>query len=90
MMTRSGYKHGGELKAERVEMSASNEQDWVSVAEQRFSFERRTAERLAFVRWLRTTGRLPDESPSPEEIAAARAAAEFRVQRLRGPWPSWK
>ena len=40
-------------------MSASNEQDWVSVAEQRFSFERRTAERLAFVRWLRTTRAAP-------------------------------
>jgi hypothetical protein len=71
-------------------MSATREQDWVAVAEQRFSFERRTAERLAFVRWLRTSGRLPDESPSPEEIERARVAAEYRVQRLRGPWPSWK
>ena len=67
-----------------------HEEDWVAIAEHRYSFERKTAQRLAFVRWLRTSGRLPDESPSPQEIEAHRIAAEFRVQRLRGPWPSWK
>lgn len=68
----------------------SHEQDWISVAERDYSFERETAQRLAFIRWLRTSGRLPDESPTPQEFEAIRLAAEFRVQRLRGPWPSWK
>jgi hypothetical protein len=71
-------------------VSVLNDRDWVTEAEERFSFEHQTAQRLAFVRWLRTTGRLPDESPSPEEIEVVRAAAESRVRRLRGPWPSWK
>jgi hypothetical protein len=66
------------------------EEDWAAVAEHRFRFERQTARRLAFIRWLRTSGRLPDESPSPQELEALRAAAELRAQRLRGPWPSWK
>jgi|RhiMethySRZTD1v2_1073278.scaffolds.fasta_scaffold1631441_2 hypothetical protein len=64
--------------------------DWVSEAERDFDFERRTAQRLAFIRWLRSTGRLPDDTPSAQEIEAFRAAENVRVQRLRGPWPSWK
>ena len=66
------------------------DEDWVAIAESQYCFERPAAQRLAFIRWLRMTGRLRDESPSPQEIESARAAAERRVQRLRGPWPSWK
>jgi hypothetical protein len=32
--------------------------DWVIVAECLYGFDRQTAQRLAFVRWLRVTGRL--------------------------------
>jgi hypothetical protein len=38
--------------------------DWISVAECMYGFDRQTAQRLAFVRWLRLTGRLRDDEGS--------------------------
>jgi hypothetical protein len=35
--------------------------DWLRVAQSVYGFDRPTAERLVFVRWLRLTGRLSDD-----------------------------
>jgi hypothetical protein len=40
---------------------------WADVAQQLYGFDRHTAQRLAFVRWLVLTGRLSDVEPAGEQ-----------------------
>ncbi len=45
--------------------------DWVQVAQRLFSFDRETAQRLAFVRWLRTTRRLRGDDAAETALLQA-------------------
>jgi hypothetical protein len=65
--------------ADRSQSTESNPRYWVEVAVRQYGFEQATAQRLAFLRWLRISRVYPDDQPCSVSADTTRAASSSQV-----------